>query len=122
MNDSIRGSAIGGAEDTTAVGTVEDRQLDRLVDGELGEGQRRVLLEGLDNTPDGWKRCALAFLAAQAWRQAIVAPPREVASPPRRRTRPAVSRVTAVAAAVLIAFAVGALSGASWRPPADRDL
>ena len=42
--------------------------LDRLADGELSpEGQRR-LLAALENQPDGWRRCALAFVEAQAWR------------------------------------------------------
>jgi hypothetical protein len=50
---------------------VEDRLLDRLVDGELGEVERRELLLRLENEPGGWRRCALAFLEAQSWREAI---------------------------------------------------
>jgi hypothetical protein len=42
--------------------------LDRLVDGELNDAERRALLERLERTPDGWRRCALAFLEQQAWR------------------------------------------------------
>jgi hypothetical protein len=42
---------------------------DRLVDGELSEEERRDLLAGLDNEPGGWRRCALAFLEAQCWKQ-----------------------------------------------------
>jgi hypothetical protein len=47
----------------------EDSQwLDRLVDGELTDAERRELLLKLERTPDGWRRCALAFLEHQAWR------------------------------------------------------
>lgn len=41
-------------------------QLDRLVDGELSESEYRELLELLEATPEGWRRCATAFLEAQA--------------------------------------------------------
>lgn len=54
------------------------RLLDRLVDGELNETERRNLLLRLEHSPDGWRRCALAFLEAQAWRleaRAVVAEP-----------------------------------------------
>src|SRR4051794_18532172 len=39
---------------------------DRLVDGELTQPERRSFLESLDQRPDGWRRCALAFLEAQS--------------------------------------------------------
>jgi hypothetical protein len=48
-----------------------DAWLDRLVDGELAEPQRRALLARLEHRPDGWRRCALAFLEAQAWHDAL---------------------------------------------------
>lgn len=54
------------------------RMLDRLVDGELNETERRTLLLRLEHSPDGWRRCALAFLEAQAWRieaKAVVTEP-----------------------------------------------
>jgi hypothetical protein len=47
----------------------DDRLIDRLVDGELPEDARRALLARLDAVPDGWRRCALAFLEAQVWRE-----------------------------------------------------
>ncbi len=47
----------------------EDILLDRLADGELSADERRRLLESLDARPDGWRRCALAFLEAQSWRE-----------------------------------------------------
>ncbi len=46
----------------------EARVLDRLVDDELSADQRRELLAALDDEPGAWRRCALAFLEAQAWR------------------------------------------------------
>src|SRR5271165_2973202 len=53
------------------------REVDRLVDGELGEADRRALLVQLEHEPDGWRRCALAFLEAQCWKAELgqVIPP-----------------------------------------------
>ena len=45
--------------------------LDRLVDGELPDTQRRELLTSLEQQPDGWRQCALAFLEAQSWGEAL---------------------------------------------------
>ena len=47
--------------------TLDQRLLDRLVDGEIANEERRELLRRLESEPDGWRRCALAFLEAQAW-------------------------------------------------------
>jgi hypothetical protein len=49
----------------------DDIRFDRLVDGEMNEEERRQLLAGLDAEPSGWRRCALAFLEAQCWKQAF---------------------------------------------------
>ena len=49
----------------------DDTRFDRLVDDELSEEERRELLGRLDDEPSGWRRCALAFLEAQCWRQAL---------------------------------------------------
>jgi hypothetical protein len=46
----------------------DQRLLDLLVDGELNDVDRRELLLRLERSPDGWRRCAAAFLEAQAWR------------------------------------------------------
>lgn len=48
-----------------------ERLIDRLVDGELNESLRRSLLIELDHRPQGWRRCALAFLEAQAWQSGL---------------------------------------------------
>jgi hypothetical protein len=88
--------------------------LDRLVDGELDEAARAALLRQLDGEPGGWKRCALAFLEAQAWRQAISADAET--SPAPRIIQPAPARfpvsrqLMALAAAVVVAFGVGFVS------------
>lgn len=47
----------------------DDARFDRLVDGELSAAEYRQLLASLDDEPGGWRRCALAFLEAQAWGQ-----------------------------------------------------
>lgn len=65
----------------------DQRLLDRLVDGELGETERRELLLRLDRAPDGWRQCALTFLEAQSWRteaKAMVAEPAYAATVERR--------------------------------------
>ena len=64
------------------------RQFDLLVDGELSEADRRALLLQLEHEPDGWRRCALAFLEAQCWKAELgqIAPPCERRS--RRRPEP----------------------------------
>ncbi len=50
---------------------IEQDLLELLVDGELSDSQRRDLLASLDQTPDGWRRCALAFLEDQCWKQEL---------------------------------------------------
>ena len=47
------------------------RELDRLVDGELSPVRQRELLLRLEQLEQGWKRCALAFLEAQAWQHEL---------------------------------------------------
>ena len=82
--------------------------IDRLVDGELDPEARRSLLNRLEAEPDGWRRCALAFLEDREWRSALaihaVAPPRFVRKPaPRSKAWPWIAR----AATVLAAFGLG---------------
>lgn len=43
-----------------------DTRFERLADGELSPAEYRELLSSLDDQPDGWRRCALALLEAQA--------------------------------------------------------
>ena len=44
----------------------DDARFDRLVDGEASPEEYRTILAGLDDEPGGWRRCAMAFLEAQA--------------------------------------------------------
>ena len=59
--------------------SLSDEWLDRLVDDELSPEEYRELLRLIAQDPEGWKRCAQAFLEAQAWRKdlAIGAPGHE---------------------------------------------
>lgn len=92
-----------------------DRLIDRLVDDELNSADRRQLLSRLDSEPDGWRRCALAFLEAQCWRGSLapLAGTRtveEAGSTPSKSIR--ISRRSwatrmAMAACLLLAFALG---------------
>ena len=50
----------------------DPRVLDRLVDGELTDEQERAVIARLDQAPDGWRRCALAFLETRCWQRATV--------------------------------------------------
>jgi hypothetical protein len=107
--------------------TILDEQLDRLVDGALPPDDRRALLLALDTAPDGWRRCALAFLEAQAWRAALAPAAKKAAAadpdfdplPFRPKARPGRSRLAPLArfAALLL---VGFLAGRLTFSPADR--
>jgi hypothetical protein len=70
--------------------SIENRLIDRLVDGELPDAERRELLLRFDAEPEGWRRCALAFLEAQTWRQAMtpVVAPSGVARPESSKSVP----------------------------------
>ena len=50
---------------------LDDGFIDRIVDGELTPAELRAAIDRLDREPDGWKRCALAFLEAQCWRESF---------------------------------------------------
>lgn len=47
------------------------QQVDRLVDGELSEPERREVLLAADSEPESWRRIALAFLEAQTVRHEL---------------------------------------------------
>jgi|SRR5262245_44294353 len=97
-------------------------QLDRLAAGDLPEGERRSLLAWLDEEPRRWRACAVTFLEAQSWENAIAAWPaggaqnalgREVPTA-RSARRPEQAyqfryRQLALAAIVLAAFFSGAV-------------
>src|SRR5688500_14578872 len=93
----------------------DERLIDRLVDGELTDPERRELLLKLENQSDGWRRCALAFLEAQTWgnefRSLIAAPVAETVVTPVSRPVSWLSgpwgSALAVAASFLVAFTLG---------------
>jgi hypothetical protein len=112
-----------------------EAQLDRLVDGELSEDDRRSLLLQLDHEPEGWRRCALAFLEAQCWKQELGLMARtpskaEAASEPAVPAAPAarwsawrrqLATVLSMAACFLIALALviglrGGVAGSGHGP------
>jgi hypothetical protein len=112
---------------TTAI---EPQIFDRLVDGELSLAEERSLLAALDTRPDGWRRCALAFLEARAWKaqMALVAGDsgsrlacaawnrkRDTGVPDLpRSSRASWARVFAVAACVGLAFFLGMVVSGPW--------
>lgn len=92
------------------------RRIDRLVDNELGETERRELLLELDRRPEAWKLCALAFLENQAWAPAIrsvaaepVAPSPTIVPIPTPSRTP--RRWLAAACVMAALFGLGVLSG-----------
>jgi hypothetical protein len=109
---------------------VEPRVIDRLVDGELTAGEERNLLAAIDFQPDGWRRCALAFLEARAWKDEMAFVAHDAGRrfngapmngtlvavlPPMPRTaRAQWARVFAVAACVGLAFFLGIVVRGQW--------
>lgn len=95
----------------------DDRRFDLLVDGELGNAERRELLSSLDDRPGGWRRCAMAFLEAQAWRkdlgelgEIVRQPPamtKTVAPTKDRRASRYLGTIMAMAACFLMAMFLG---------------
>lgn len=109
----------------------ERRQFDLLADGELDEARRRELLASLDERPDGWRSCALAFLEAQGWRRGLQEAARsgslsgEHADPSVRPAGPVkmnlqwpsrerMNLVLAMAASFLTAFGLSLLWRGGW--------
>jgi len=106
--------------------TLEDeRLLDRLVDGSLDLPAQRDLVTRLDQIPQGWRHCALAFLEAQAWRSELrqfrgdavhfentTVPQAEESRITNRQALSgrALARIVGVALALSVAFGLGRLS------------
>jgi hypothetical protein len=99
----------------------DEHLFDRLVDGELSESERHKLLASLDAKPEGWRRCALAFLEAQTWRESFgefthavrTTPSKPMPNPlppsPRKQKKKlgAMGTVMAMAASFLITLGLG---------------
>jgi len=112
---------------------IEDHDLDRLVDGELSDADRRELLLRLEHEPHGWRRCALAFLEAQSWKEDLgamcrsAATPNPVAAcagpydtirmagPPAAASRPRMGTLLAMAASLLVALVLGSTARDWWQ-------
>jgi len=95
---------------------IDERLLDRLVDGELDAAGRRELMKALDDQPGGWRRCALAFLEAQAWRSDLrgavlgslsVPTPATTAIGGSKSWAVGFSQAGMIAAALIVAFGAG---------------
>jgi hypothetical protein len=105
-----------------------DVQLDLLVDGELPDREYRRVLAALDDEPGGWRRCAWAFLEAQALQRELgelaegARPQRGDAPPLPVRSagdRPGWPLWLAMAGSFLLAFTLGTLFSRPWQvsPP-----
>lgn len=109
---------------------IDSRDIDRLVDGELSAAEERSLLSALEFQPDGWRRCALAFLEARAWKTELSlithqacpqvdaapinsAPVTAASSKPRARHTPW-ARVFTIAACIGFAFYLGIVVRGQW--------
>jgi hypothetical protein len=96
---------------------VIDALLDRIVEGDLSPADLREALDRLERDPDGWKRCALAFLEAQCWRESFRAIDhqgstiRDSSAPPAptrtRPDRPGWHRLSIAAGIAALSFALG---------------
>ena len=100
--------------------TGDDALLDLLVDGELNDTERRALLARLDTTPDGWRRCAMAFLESQCWQQGLSGFRREAEPAPRPGRKPPwglhTGTLAAMAASFLLALLLGMTVRQAWQP------
>ena len=98
-------------------------QLDRLVDGELAPEEARQLIRALEQTPGGWKQCALAFLEAQAWQQTLQPLAASPQHPPARHRRTTSWRwrnSVLAALTTLAALLLGILLGSRIEPGAPK--
>jgi len=123
---------------------VTQENIDRLVDGELSEPQRRDLIERLESSTGGWRRCTLAFLEADEFRRALchdrfMAAGGEADTDANSHSVPATDRVaetdrdrllvstrarrrwtTLAASAVVLAFVAGLGAGRASSPHSQR--
>lgn len=108
---------MNSAEDQS--NSIADAAIDRLVDGSLDDAGRRALLTQLDGDPEGWRRCALAFLEDQAWRMALTEPPSPGLmvgpSPTSRVPRRSRLRLPIAASVLAATFAAGLGVGGAGR-------
>ncbi len=123
--------------DTNKLALEDDARFDRLVDGELSADEYRTLLASLDDEPGGWRRCALAFLEAQAIRRELTAVRTRDQSPPVPAKKQASDPIDVakfdwrlplgMAASFLAALTLGMTLPDLWRngnapAPTDRNI
>ena len=109
----------------------DDARLDKLVDGALPGPEYKALLASLEDEPGGWRRCAMAFLEAQAWGKECSAirrvdeesspRPKEPVELRRKNTAsfPSFAPLIAAAVSVVLAFGLGmAMQGRFFAPEA----
>jgi hypothetical protein len=113
-------SAAGAASDVADEPTASPR-IDRLVTGDLEEAERMELLAWLDAEPVRWRQCGLAFLEAQALREAFALDGSGTLTSVPSSARRAITNLPSwrplfiAAAVVVIAFALG--WALAHRPP-----
>jgi hypothetical protein len=100
--------------------------LDRLACGELDEQTRKSLFTWLDAEPLRWRGCALALLEMQTWNESLENIDKNPACVPEPAFRAIHERnreskilrwrpLSSLAAALLVAFTLGTLSGGWWK-------
>ena len=114
----------------------KSRVLDRLVDNELSDEERRAVLALLDESPDAWRSCSLAFIEAQLLRGDL----RSLSDPPRLHgdsshvSRDMASRRSAglargpsafplaIAVGLMLAFVIGYQAASWWSGSPKEEL
>jgi hypothetical protein len=106
-----------------SIQNITSESIDRLVDGELSPTQRRELLLRLEEVDGGWRRCALAFLEAQAWGRelrSVVASPPATATLAKTQNRAFPWRTAqwaVLAASLMVAFWLGGRTNSRTEKP-----
>jgi hypothetical protein len=107
---------------------MNDAVLDRMVDGDLSPREQRELLSQLDDESGGWRRLALAFVEAQAWRNELGAMTDASRQPSRTLVQSGGStpvlwrRIFAIAASVALAFGLGFMARGPRHQSPDQGL
>lgn len=108
--------------------SVNERLLQRCVDGEMSETEQQEFLRSLEQSPTGWRDLALAYVEQQLWSQAgrawIDEPEPAVApdSMPLPNRAASWLRSTVLVASSLLAVGLGYLGGTYWRPDSVGSL
>lgn len=98
---------------------VNELDFQRCVDGELSDIDQQALLSRLEQTPEGWRTLALAFVEQQVWGQgcrALVESSPSSAQLPARGLVPAWTRWLTMAVALAMAVGLGFAAGLQSRP------